>query len=248
MTDNINNKKNILLVYPQYSKTFWSFEYIMKILGKKASFPPLGLLTISAMLPQNWSKKLVDTNIDLLSDSDIKWADFVFISGMIVQKDSAARIIERVKKFNKPVVAGGPLFTTGSEDFPDVDHLFLGEAENTFGSFLNDVENNTLKKVYQDTGFPQLTSVPVPDWKMVNIFRYHAMCLQYSRGCPFNCEFCDVVILNGRTPRTKTSNQVIAELDTLYNVGWRSGLFFVDDNLIGNKNKLKTEILPAIIE
>jgi len=242
------NSKNILLVYPGYKKTFWSFESIMKILGKKASFPPLGLLTISSMLPGHWNKKLVDVNIDSLNNSDINWADFIFISGMIVQKESALEIIERVKKLNKPVVAGGPLFTTGSEDFPLVDHLFLGEAEHTIKEFIKDVEEGSPKKVYQSSEFPCISSVPVPDWKLINIFRYHSMCLQYSRGCPYNCEFCDVVILNGRIPRTKTKEQVISELDALYGIGWHGGLFFVDDNLIGNKAKLKKEILPAIIE
>ncbi len=242
------NSKNILLVYPQHTKTFWGFENVMKILGKKAAYPPLGILTISSMLPGHWNKKLVDLNTDILNTSDIVWADFVFISGMIVQKESALKVIEKVKQLNKPVVAGGPLFTTGAEDFPFVDHLFLGEAENTLGDFIKDVEENTLKKVYQAMDFPELSNVPVPDWKMINPFRYHSMSLQYSRGCPFNCEFCDIVVLNGRTPRTKTKDQVIAELDAIYDLGWHEAVFFVDDNLIGNKHKLKSEILPAVIE
>jgi len=242
------NSKNILLIYPKQTKTFWGFENVMKILGKKAAYPPLGILTISSMLPSHWNKKLVDLNTDILNTSDIIWADFVFISGMIVQKESALRVIERARQLNKPVVAGGPLFTTGAEDFPFVDHLFMGEAENTIDDFIKDVEENTLKKIYQAADFPDLSSVPVPDWSLINPFRYHSMSLQYSRGCPFNCEFCDIIVLNGRTPRTKTKDQVIAELDTLYNLGWREAVFFVDDNLIGNKHKLKTEILPAIIE
>ncbi|MBM3705426.1 MAG: DUF4070 domain-containing protein [Actinobacteria bacterium] len=243
-----NNDKNILLVYPRYTKTFWSFENILTILGKKASFPPLGLLTISSMLPASWNKKLVDTNVDNLTDSDINWADFVFISGMIVQKDSAVKIIERIKKSDKPVVAGGPLFTTGWEDLPEVEHLFLGEAETTLKDFINDVDAGTPKKVYSAAGYPDISRVPVPDWKLVNIFRYHSMCIQFSRGCPFNCEFCDVVVLNGRAPRTKSKEQIISELEALYSIGWRGGIFFVDDNLIGNKHKLKKEILPAIAE
>ena len=243
-----NISKNILMIYPQHTKTFWGFENVMKILGKKAAYPPLGILTISSMLPGNWSKKLVDLNTDTLSSSDIAWADFVFISAMIVQKESALKVIERVRQSGKPVVAGGPLFTTGAEDFPFIDHLFLGEAENTLKDFIKDVNNNNLKRIYKATGFPDLASVPVPDWSLINPAKYHSMSLQYSRGCPFNCEFCDIVILNGRNPRTKTKEQVIAELDALYKMGWHEGVFFVDDNLIGNKNKLKTEILPAIIE
>ena len=243
-----NISKNILMIYPQHTKTFWGFENVMKILGKKAAYPPLGILTISSMLPGHWSKKLVDLNTDTLSSSDIAWADFVFISAMIVQKESALKVIERVRQSGKPVVAGGPLFTTGAEDFPFIDHLFLGEAENTLKDFIKDVNNNNLKRIYKATGFPDLASVPVPDWSLINPAKYHSMSLQYSRGCPFNCEFCDIVILNGRNPRTKTKEQVIAELDALYKMGWHEGVFFVDDNLIGNKNKLKTEILPAIIE
>jgi len=238
---------NILLIYPKYTKTFWSFDNILGILGKKASFPPLGLLTISSMLPKSWNKKLVDVNVDNLNDSDIKWADFVFISAMIVQKDSTVQIIERVKKFGKPIAGGGPLFTTGWESLPKVEHLFIGEAEDTIKEFIDDFNNNSLKPCYQSSKFPDISNVPVPDWNLINIFRYHSMCIQYSRGCPFNCEFCDVVVLNGRNPRTKSTKQVILELETLYKAGWRGGIFFVDDNLIGNKSKLKNEILPAII-
>ncbi len=244
---NLKNTKNILLIYPKYTKTFWSFDNILGILGKKASFPPLGLLTISSMLPKQWNKKLVDVNVDNLNDSDIKWADFIFISAMIVQKDSTTQIIERVKNFNKPIVCGGPLFTTGWESMPKVDHLFIGEAEDTIRQFVEDANNNSLKEIYKSNDFPDISQVPLPDWSLINISRYHSMCIQYSRGCPFNCEFCDVVILNGRTPRAKTKEQVISELDALYQAGWRGGIFFVDDNLIGNKQKLKNEILPAII-
>ena len=242
------NIKNILLVYPEYLKTFWSFEQAMKIMGRKAAYPPLGLLTIASMLPEHWNKKLIDTNTEKLSNSDIAWADYVFISGMIVQKESALKIIKRVKQANKPVVAGGPLFTTGGPEFPQVDHLFLGEAENTINDLVKDIEQNKLKKVYKAADFPDITKTPTPDWKLANISSYHAMCLQYSRGCPFNCEFCDIVIINGRTPRTKTKEQVITELDAIYNIGWRGDLFFVDDNLIGNRFKLKKEILPAVIQ
>ncbi len=243
-----NKSKNILMVYPKYSKTFWSFESILDILGKKASFPPLGLLSISSLLPAAWKKKLIDMNVETLTDADIQWADYVFVSAMIVQKESAMKAIERIKKLDKPVVAGGPLFTTGWEDFGQVDHLFLGEAENTLPEFIEDIQNNTARRIYESKAFPDITGLSVPDWSLINIFRYHSMCVQYSRGCPFNCEFCDVVILNGRTPRTKTSSQIIEELEKLYSLGWRGGIFFVDDNLIGNKQRLRNEILPVIID
>jgi radical SAM superfamily enzyme YgiQ (UPF0313 family) len=200
------------------------------------------------MLPRSWNKKLIDMNTDILADSDIQWADYVFISAMIVQKESAVKAIERIKKMGKTVVAGGPLFTTSWEEFSNVDHLFLGEAENTLPEFIKDIENNAAKHIYESKQFPDITGLAAPDWNLVNIFRYHSMCIQYSRGCPFNCEFCDVVILNGRTPRTKTSTQIIDELEKLYSLGWRGGMFFVDDNLIGNKQRLKQEILPFIID
>ena len=211
--------KNILLLYPEYSKTFWSFEYVMKILGRKAAYPPLGLLTIASMLPKNWNKKLVDLNTEKLDSHDLEWADYVLISGMIVQKESALKIMEKARQAGKPVVCGGPLFTTGIIDASLVDHLFLGEAEETIDGFVRDVCQDTLKKVYRADDYPDIEKTPAPDWKLINIFSYHSMSLQYSRGCPFNCEFCDVVVLNGRTPRTKTKEQVISELDKLFDMG-----------------------------
>jgi radical SAM superfamily enzyme YgiQ (UPF0313 family) len=245
---NILNKKNILLVYPKYNETFWSFEHIMKIIGKKAPFPPFGLLSISGMLPANWEKKLVDMNVDNLNDKDIEWADYVFISAMIVQKESALKVIEKIKKFGKPTVAGGPLFTTGWEEFQQIDHIFLGESEETLPEFIKDVEKGQVKKIYSSNEYPDINKTPTPEWSLINIFKYNSMCIQYSRGCPFNCEFCDVVVLNGHIPRIKTRQQIIKELDTLYNFNWRGGIFFVDDNLIGNKKNLKKDILPALIE
>jgi len=239
--------KNILLLYPEYSKTFWSFENVMKILGRKAAYPPLGLLTVASMLPGHWQKKLVDLNTEKLNRSDISWADYVLISGMIVQKESALRLIEMIRQEGKPVVGGGPLFTTGSIDASMVDHLFLGEAEETIAGFVDDICRGRLRKTYRAEDYPDIKRTPVPDWKLINIFNYHSMSLQYSRGCPFNCEFCDVVVLNGRKPRTKTRGQVIAELDELYDLGWRGNVFFVDDNLIGNKTRLKDVVLPAVI-
>lgn len=238
----------ILLVYPDYENTFWSFKKVLKLLGKSASFPPLGLMTIGAMLPDNWEKKLIDMNCEILKDEQIKWADYVFISAMIVQKESSRRVISRVQKLEKPVVAGGPLFTTGPEDFPEVDHLVLGEVEDMFGEIISDIEKGALKKIYVANSFPDITKAAVPAWDLVKLKRYNSMCIQLSRGCPFNCEFCDVVQLNGRVPRLKTSDQLINELESLRLKGWRAGVFFVDDNLIGNKSQLKKIYLPAIIE
>jgi len=238
----------ILLVYPDYEETFWSFKRVLRILGKKASFPPLGLLTVGAMLPDDWEKRLVDMNTDILKDEYIKWADYIFISAMIVQKESVRRIINKAKKLGKPIVAGGPLFTTGWEEFTDVDHLVLGEVEETFPAIVEDLKNGAPKKMYASNGFPDIKEVAIPDWNLINVKNYNSMCVQFSRGCPFNCEFCDVVQLNGRLPRMKSKEQLIAELETLYRRGWRAGVFFVDDNFIGNKAILKKEYMPAIIE
>jgi len=238
----------ILFVYPQYPTTFWSFKHILKLIGKKAAFPPLGLLTVAAMLPKKWEKKLVDLNVEILKDEDILNADLVFLSAMIVQRESTKEVINRIKSLGKKIVAGGPLFTTGWEEFTEsVDHLVLGEAEDTLIKFLKDLKAGKAKKIYEVSNFPDIRKAVVPQWGLIDKRRYTSMCLQVSRGCPFNCEFCDIVRLNGRVPRVKTKRQIVNELDALRQWGWRGGLFFVDDNFIGNKAKLEKEILPLII-
>ncbi len=238
----------ILLVYPQYPDTFWSFRHALKFISKKAAFPPLGLLTIAAMLPEEWEKKLVDMNVTALTDKDIKWADYVFISAMAVQRDSVKGVISRCKKLKARLVAGGPLFTTGHEEFDGIDHFVLGEAEVTLPPFLEDLAKGCARHIYASDERPDIEKTPIPLWSLINMKKYSSMSIQYSRGCPFNCEFCDIIILNGHKVRTKSKDQVLAELDAIYNQGWRGGLFIVDDNFIGNKRKLKLEILPAITE
>ncbi len=240
----------ILLVYPQYPDTFWSFKHVLKFINKRAAIPPLGLMTVAAMLPSGWEKKLVDLNTDTLQDKDIKWANYVFISGMIVQQSSARAVIERCKALETKIVAGGPLFTTGCEEFgfDDIDHLALSEAESIMPQLVRDLENGSARHVYKAGEFPDIAETPTPMWSLIDMRKYHLMCLQYSRGCPFDCEFCDIPILNGRQPRTKDKNQILGELEALYRAGWRGMTFFVDDNFIGNRKKLKTETLPAIIE
>ena len=239
--------KRILLLYPEYPDTFWSFKHALKFVSKKAAFPPLGLLTVAAMLPPEWELKLVDMNTVRLSDKDIKWADTVFVSAMVVQKDSAKIAIKRCKKLGATVVAGGPLFTTQHEDFPCVDHFVLDEGEVTLPPFLADLENGCLKRMYSSKVRPDINLTPVPRWDLVDKKKYSSMVVQYSRGCPYDCEFCDIVVLNGHMPRTKSREQMLSELDALYQRGWRDSVFIVDDNFIGNKKKLKAEILPAII-
>jgi radical SAM superfamily enzyme YgiQ (UPF0313 family) len=238
----------ILLVYPQYPDTFWSFKHALKFVSKKAAFPPLGLLTVAAMLPGGWEKKLVDMNVTRLNDDDIKWADYVFISAMVVQQDSVKEVITRCRRLNTRIVAGGPLFTTGYEDFNGVDHFILGEAEVTLPLFLEDLDKGCARHVYASDKRPEISKTPIPLWSLINMKVYSSMSVQYSRGCPFNCDFCDIILLNGHTPRTKDREQLLAELDELYRRGWRDSVFVVDDNFIGNKRKLKLDILPAIIE
>lgn len=239
---------NILLVYPEYPRTYWSFHYALKFISKKASFPPLGLLTIAAMLPVNWGKKLVDMNVDKIRDEDILWADYVFISAMVVQKESVRTVIDSCKRLGTRTVAGGPLFTCGHEEFDDVDHLLLNEGELTVKDFLKDLESGKTRHMYTSDRWADLNTTPIPLWELININKYATMNMQYSRGCPFNCEFCNVTTLFGHTPRTKSVRQMISELEAIYDRGWRKGVFFVDDNFIGNKKKLKEEILPELIK
>jgi radical SAM superfamily enzyme YgiQ (UPF0313 family) len=238
---------NILLVYPHFPDTFWSLRHALKFVSKKSSFPPLGLLTVAAMLPREWSQKLVDMNVSSLTDRDIQQADYVFLSAMAVQQKSAREVIARCNKLKVKIVAGGPLFSTNHEDFPGIAHFVLGEGEVTLPLFLKDLEAGCPAPIYNSRERPKITQTPAPLWSLIKMDHYGAMSLQYSRGCPFDCEFCDIVQLNGHLPRTKDRSQVLYELDSLYYGGWRGPVFVVDDNFIGNKNKLKDDILPAII-
>jgi radical SAM superfamily enzyme YgiQ (UPF0313 family) len=237
----------ILLVYPLYPDTFWSFRYALKFIDRKASFPPLGLLTVAAMLPGEWEKRLVDMNVRPLCDADLAWADYVFISAMSIQRTSAQDVIDRCRQRGVKSVAGGPLFTACHEDFPQVDHLLLGEAELSLPPFLDDLSRGEPRHIYADERRADLSDTPIPLWELVDIRDYAAMNVQYSRGCPFDCEFCDITALLGRTPRTKEIPQLLAELESLYLWGWRGAIFFVDDNFIGDRKKLKRELLPAMI-
>jgi radical SAM superfamily enzyme YgiQ (UPF0313 family) len=238
---------NILLLAPEFPDTFWSFKHALKFIRRRASTPPLGLLTVAAMLPAEWQKRLVDLNVTRLTDADLAWADYAFVGGMVVQRKSAREVIARCKAAGVPVVAGGPLFSVEHESFPEVDHFVLNEAELTLPSFLADLGNGHARRLYASDDHADLHQTPVPLWELVNFKHYASMGVQFGRGCPYDCEFCNVTAMLGHTPRTKTTAQMIAELDRLHELGWRGSVFFVDDNLIGNKRLLKSELLPALI-
>lgn len=238
----------VLLIYPEIPDTFWSFKHALKFIRKKSAYPPLGLLTVGAMLPQEWSKRLKDLNVTKLTEEDLVWADYAFISGMVVQRDTARQTITRCRETGLKVVAGGPLFTSEHEQFEGVDHFVLNEAELTLPPFLADLDRGCAKRIYQTSEFNDIRKTPAPIWELADLKQYAAMSVQFSRGCPFDCEFCNVTALFGHRPRIKTTNQIISELDALYGLGWRGQIFFVDDNFIGNKNYLKTQLLPALME
>lgn len=241
-------KYKILLLYPECPDNFWGFKHAIKFIAKKALHPPLGLITIASMLPKNWELKLIDMNVQKLKDKHLEWANFVFISAMTVQKESVKKIAKKCRNSRVKTVAGGPLFTASHEEFKEIDHFVLNEGEITLRNFLSDLEKNTLKKTYSTTKFPDIENTLIPRRDLVNKKKYVSMNIQYSRGCPFNCEFCDITTLFGRAVRTKSKDQILKELNQLYSLNWRGNVFFVDDNFIGNKVKLKNEVLPAIIK
>lgn len=237
----------VLLVYPEFPDTYWSFRHALKFEGKQSAFPPLGLLTVAAMLPSEWEKRLVDMNVETLWPGDIEWADIVFVSAMIVQNESLEKVVALCRDLGKKVVVGGPYVSTSSERLPDADHIFIGEAETTLPEFINDLELGIARKIYKADERPSLANTPVPDFSLIDMRRYSAMNVQYSRGCPFNCEFCDIIEIYGRVPRTKSNEQMIAELDALKATGWRGMLFIVDDNFIGNKKNVRL-FMPDLIK
>ena len=238
----------ILLVNPEIPDTFWSFRYALKFIRKASSEPPLGLLTVAALLPAEWQKRLVDMNVEPLKDKQIAWADYVFLTGMHIQKKSFAEVVTRCRQAGVKIVAGGPMCTMEPEKFTGIDHFILNEAEITLPLWLKDLSEGTPKRIYTSPVFPQLSESPQPMWSLLDLKKYASISLQYSRGCPFHCDFCSITLLNGHIPRTKNSRQFLAELDAIYHTGWRGRIFIVDDNFIGNKRKLKSDLLPALID
>jgi len=238
----------ILLVSPRFPETFWSFKHALRFVSKKTGEPPLGLLTVAAMLPGEWQKTLVDLNVRALEDSEVARSDYVFLSAMSVQEASARAVLEQCARLGKKVVAGGPLFTSHHNEFEGVDHLVLNEAEITLPPFLEDLAHSRARHLYASSQWADVTTTPVPLWELIDLRHYASMNIQYSRGCPYDCEFCDITVLCGRVPRTKTLEQIVSEMDRLRLLGWRGHVFFVDDNFIGNQRKLKEQILPGLID
>ncbi|MBI2958784.1 MAG: DUF4070 domain-containing protein [Betaproteobacteria bacterium] len=236
----------ILLIYPRSPDTFWSFRHVLQFVSRKAAFPPLGLLTVAAMLPREWNLKLADLNIAPLDDETLLWADYVFVSGMIVHRESAHEVAARCAALGKTVLAGGPLFTSGHEAFPEIPHFVLGEAEDLMERLIADLERGAPEPIYRAAGWPDVRKSPAPRWDLINLRDYVTMPVQFSRGCPYNCEFCDIWITNGRVPRTKAPAQVVRELEVLRLAGWRDMVFIVDDNFIGNRKRAR-ELLHELI-
>jgi radical SAM superfamily enzyme YgiQ (UPF0313 family) len=237
----------VLLVYPEFPDTYWSFKHALKFEGRHAAFPPLGLMTVSAMLPADWERRLVDMNVRSLEPADLEWADMVFISAMIVQNQSLEDVVKQARAMGKTVVVGGPYVSTSSERLPDADHIFIGEAETTLPEFISDLELGIPRKIYKADERPSLVSTPAPDFSIIDMSAYSAMNVQYSRGCPFQCEFCDIIEIYGRVPRTKSNEQMLAELDALKAAGWRGLVFIVDDNFIGNKKNVR-QFMPDLVD
>ncbi len=229
----------VLLAYPETPDTFWSFKHVVRLVSRKAAFPPLGLLTIAALLPGDWELRLVDLNVEPLTDEDVRWADYVMVSAMLVQRTSVEAIVDRCVASGTPVIAGGPLFTTGHDAFPRIQHFVLGEAEDVIPQLVEDMQRRALRPCYEGAGRPDITRVPPPRWDLIRLRDYVTMAVQFSRGCPYDCEFCDIVVMNGRVPRTKTPAQLIAELEALLERGWTGMVFIVDDNFIGDRNRTK---------
>jgi radical SAM superfamily enzyme YgiQ (UPF0313 family) len=237
----------ILLLSPEFPETFWSFKHALRFVHRRASFPPLGLLTVAALLPPAWEKRLVDLNVTALRDEDLAWADYAFLGAMTAQRDSATALVARCRAAGLKVVAGGPLLTTEPDALPGVDHLVLNEAEVTLPLFLSDLAAGRPGRVYASGEFADLRGTPVPLWELADLKQYVSLSVQYGRGCPYDCDFCSVTAMLGRRPRTKSAAQVIVELDRIRALGWRGGVFFVDDNLIGHRRRVRHDLLPALI-
>lgn len=227
-------------------------KHAIYFIGKRATEPPLGLITVAAMLPQSWNRRLIDTNVTDLTDAAIRWSDLVFLSGMDLHRESFEEIAERCKDLGATVVGGGPFCSVHTEEIEHVDHFVLNEAELTLPGFISDFQAGNPKRLYcsdlSSDQYPDLATTPTPQWDLLDLDAYATMDVQYSRGCPFDCEFCSITSMFGHKPRCKTTHQLIDELESLYCSGWRGSVFIVDDNFIGDRRKLKEDLLPAMTQ
>ncbi|WP_299492181.1 B12-binding domain-containing radical SAM protein [Acaryochloris sp. IP29b_bin.137] len=228
-----------LLVYPLFPKSFWSFEKALALVDKKALLPPLGLITVAAILPQEWEFRLIDRNIEQLTEQDWDWAEIVILSGMIVQKTDLLDLVDEAKRRGIKVAVGGPYATALPEEVTETDYLVLDEGEITLPMFVEALERGEASGFFRAEEKPDVTTTPIPRFDLLKFSAYDNLSVQFSRGCPFQCEFCDIIVLYGRKPRTKTPSQLICELERLYDLGWRGSVFLVDDNFIGNKRNVK---------
>ena len=230
-----------LLIYPEFPQSFWSFEKTIELIGKKAVLPPLGLITVAAILPQEWDYRLRDRNITQVSEADWDWAEIVIMSGMIVQRGDMLAQVQEAKRRGKKVAIGGPYATSFAKEVKaaGTDYLVLDEGEITLPMFVEALERGEESGTFRASEKPNVTDTPIPRFDLLDLSAYSEMSVQFSRGCPFQCEFCDIIVLYGRKPRTKEPQQLIAELKSLYDLGWRRSVFLVDDNFIGNKRNVK---------
>jgi radical SAM superfamily enzyme YgiQ (UPF0313 family) len=239
--------KKALLIHPEFSPVgFWNYKEVCRLTGAKYPAAPLGLITLAALFTEDWDIRLIDMNTGNLDNSDILWADLVFIGGMLSQQTVILKLIDRVHALGKKVVVGGPDPTSQPEVYHKADYRVLGEVEYTFSAFLSDYENGAPKDIYPPSDpRPDIADSPIPRFDLLNFKDYVMIGVQFSRGCPYNCEFCDIIEIYGRKPRTKSPEQITGELQRLYALGYRGHVDFVDDNFICHKGKVK-EILRAV--
>ena len=238
----LGKRIKVLMVWPEFPPSFWSFAGMMQMLDEKVVMPPLGLITVAALCPKEWTIRLIDQQVENVSDEDILWADLVMTSGMKVQRKGMEEILARARRLGRRTIVGGPYASGEPEVLLELaDHVVAGEPDEVFHEIARDFENGTAKSFYQVAEKPDMTRTPVPRFDLLKTQYYASMPIQFSRGCPFQCEFCDIIILYGRRPRAKRPEQIRAELNTLLSLGWKKQVFIVDDNFIGN-HKLALEL------
>lgn len=232
---------NVLLIWPKFPPSFWGFEGVLKMLPEAAMTPPLGLITVAALCPASWSLRLMDHAFDEIGDADYQWADLVMVSSMHAQRVDTQAVLARARALGKRTFIGGPWASSEPDKLRHLaDHVLVGEAEEIFASIASDLEQGTAQAVYTASHKPDMSRSPIPRFDLLRRHMYTSMPVQFSRGCPFQCDFCDIITIYGRKPRMKSPAQLIAELDTLRELGWRNEVFIVDDNFIGNsKNALQ---------